>query len=242
MVLFLSSWYSIKIQKYYFDHLELTIKREYMRLLTFCTLTTILFLMTSCQKENIQPTEINSTTENLIINPNVKGVENTLIAVSPAINDSGLTSGFNPPSGNNAMDVVTFLKDSQEFSSFYSALFKTGMIDDLDGDGPFTLFVPDNQAFQTFLMSNNWNTIDDIPLNILNLIVKFHISTTAINIGDLTNSAYVPIMFNDKNVYINMDDPNNPFVVLGLTSADILKSDLTQSNGVIHHINGVLSL
>ena len=217
-----------------------------MRKLIYCTLAASLFVMTSCQKEDIQPTEIDSTNDNLIIEGKNKIDTDTLTIINPFSGSNPIigtnTISTNTESNNNEIDVVTFLKDNSDFSLFYSALFKTGMIDQVDSDGPFTIFAPDNQAIQTFLSSNNWNTLDEVPLNILTIVVQFHISESEVKIDDLTNGVNVTIMYNDKNVYINMDDPNNPFVVLGLTSAKIIKSDMNQTNGVIHHIDGVLSL
>ena len=208
-----------------------------MRQLIFCALAASLFLMTSCQKEDIQPT--NSPFENII------DVDGNITAEPFEGDGAGIPDvdiSNEPGTSTNENTVLSHLKNNPDFSTFYSAIFKTGMADQLDGNGPFTFFVPDNQAFITFLNSNNWNTIDDVPLNTLTLVVKFHISDTHVMIGDLTNGVSVPIMYNDKTVYINMDDPSNPFVVLGLTSAVVVESDITLSNGVIHHINGVLSL
>ena len=218
-----------------------------MRKLIYCALAASLFVMTSCQKEDIQPTEINSTSDNLIIEGNNKvdtdslTITNPFGGTNPMLGTNTITTS-NTGSTTNGVDVVTYLKDNSEFSLFYSALFKTGMVDQVDTDGPFTIFAPNNQAIQTFLANNNWNTIDDVPVNILTLVVKFHISESEVTIGDLTNGMNVTILFNDKNVYINMDDPNHPFVVLGLTSANVMESDMVQTNGVIHHIDGVLSL
>ena len=213
-----------------------------MRQLIFCALTSFLFILSSCQKEEIQPTD--SSENDDLIEVTIPNAPNSTLSVNNGntSNTTNTSNTSNTSNTNNILTLVQYLENHDKFSIFYEALVKTEMADQVDTNGHFTFFVPDNQAFQTFFTNNNWTTLDDVPTNILTLIVKFHISETQVTIEDLTNGVNVPIMFNDKNVYINIDDPNNPFVVLGLTSADVIESDMMQSNGVIHHINGVLSL
>ena len=187
----------------------------------------ILLMMTSCQKENIVTTieEPNTPTTNDI--PSV--YPNTIKTITTT----------NPPSD---LSLLQYLKGESDCSIFYQALFRTGIDVDLSGAGSFTMFVPNDEAFQAFLANNNWTSLDDISQSVLTMIVKFHVSNVEVKIAELETGTIVPLFLLGKEIYINMDDPSNPFLVLGLTTADFVERDLVQANGVVHKINGVLAL
>ncbi len=189
----------------------------------------ILLSMTSCQKETIQ-TNSEIETQPTTNEPNVP-------SFSP--NTIKTTTTTNPPSD---LSLLQYLKGENDCSIFYQAVFRTGIDIDISGDGPFTVFVPNDVAFQAFLESNNWTSIDDISQNILTMIVKYHVSNVGFKISELESGIVVPLFLSGKEAYINMDDPINPVIILGLTSAEFVEVDLENTNGMIHKINGVLAL
>ncbi len=203
-----------------------------MRLITTLTLATIFLILTSCQKEEIQPTTPEVTQQNP---PNTQDTTST--TGSTTTDPDSTTTNT-----NNEISVLEFIKNENDFSLFYDALSRTGYKNEIAGDGPYTIFVPDNQAFQNFLDVNNWDSLDDISPSVLALVVQFHISNSEVTIGNLTVGTFVTSIFNNKELFINMDNTDAPFVVLGLTQANIIESDLIQTNGIIHRIDGVLSL
>ena len=221
-------WYSFCLRPF---EILLKLKNTMRNILTIAFAATML-LMTSCKKESIEPTTTNPTTTAQQNNP-----PDTTNTTDPDTTSTGTTT--NPPS---TLTLLQFMKGESDFSIFYQALDRTGIDAEIYGDGPFTIFAPTDEAFQTFFDNNNWTSLDDISANTLTLIVKFHISNSEVKIADLATGTSVPILFNGKEIYINMDDPTAPFAILGLTSADIIESDLKHTNGVIQKINGVLSL
>ena len=146
------------------------------------------------------------------------------------------------PEQNDSTSVLQFIQNDANFSTFARVLMIAKMETEIEGNGPYTIFAPDNTAFQKLLDDNNWSTLDDISPSVLTLIAKFHISNSEVKISDLTTGTLMPIIYNNKEVYINLDDPNAPFVILGLTKANITDSDMEFTNGMVHRINGVLSL
>ncbi|MFK7770534.1 MAG: fasciclin domain-containing protein [Saprospiraceae bacterium] len=207
-----------------------------MKNILITTFIGILLLMTSCQKEIIEPaSDINNQTNTE--NPNIPP-SNNLPSDSPGTIKS-LTTTNNPPSNLN---LLQYLKGENDCTIFYQALFRTGINLDLSGDGPFTIFVPNDVAFQAFLANNNWTSLDDVSQNILTMIVKFHVANVDVKISELEVGTTVPLFLSGKELFINVDDLANPFLVLGLTKADFVARDLVHSNGVVHKINGVLAL
>lgn len=191
----------------------------------------MLLIMTSCQKETIQ-SDLEIETLPTSNDPNNPFIYPNTIKTTT-------TTTTNPPSD---LTLLQYLKGETDYSIFYQAMYRTGIDIDVSGDGPFTIFVPSNEAFQSFFENNNWTSLDDVSQNILTMIVKFHIANVEVKIANLETGTVVPLFLTGKEMYINMDDPTNPFLVLGLTNADIIERDLIQMNGVVHKINGVLTL
>jgi len=72
--------------------------------------------------------------------------------------------------------VYTQILDIPELSTFARCIEITGYDKILDVSGSYTVFAPSNDAFKTWFEQNSkYKSIDDIPLNELNRIVKFHI-------------------------------------------------------------------
>ncbi|MFK8006646.1 MAG: fasciclin domain-containing protein [Saprospiraceae bacterium] len=191
-----------------------------------------LLIMTSCQKETINPTSTDNTTQQ------TSPPDSTATTTDPDTTSTN-TNTNNPPSN---LTLLQYLKGESDCSIFYKAVLRTGIEVDLSGDGPFTIFVPNDEAFQAFLENNNWTSLDDISQNILTMIVKFHLTNVEVKVSELEVGTIVSLFLIEKEMYINMDDPANPFLVLGLTKANFVERDLEQLNGIVHKIDGVLAL
>ncbi len=72
--------------------------------------------------------------------------------------------------------IYTQMLELPEISTFVKCVELTGYDKILDVSGSYTVFAPSNEAFNAFFAaSNKYNSIEDIPLNELNRIVKYHI-------------------------------------------------------------------
>jgi uncharacterized surface protein with fasciclin (FAS1) repeats len=58
------------------------------------------------------------------------------------------------PLAVHAADVVETLKNSQQFSTLADAIEKAGLAQTLQGDGPYTVFAPTDEAFRKMQQSN----------------------------------------------------------------------------------------
>jgi uncharacterized surface protein with fasciclin (FAS1) repeats len=199
------------------------------------TFAGILLIMTSCQKESVEPSS-EITNQTTTEEPNIPPTNN-IPSVYPSTIKNITTT--NPPSD---LSLLQYLKGEADYDIFYQALFRTGVDLDLSSDGTFTIFIPSNEAFQTFFGENNYTSLDDISQSSLTTIVKFHVANVEVKITDLEVGTTIPLFLSGKEMYINMDDPMSPFVVLGSAKVGFNERDLEQRNGVVHKINGVLSL
>lgn len=141
-------------------------------------------------------------------------------------------------------NIVMMAKNSENYTLLAEAVAAAGLADALSGDGPFTVFAPDNSAFEALLASNeNWNSLQDIPKKTLTAVLTNHvISGEKLGSGNLSEG-FVTTMnktsFGDANtqLYVNLDDA----VTINGT-VTVTAPDMEASNGVIHGVDAVISV
>ncbi|MGO1748549.1 fasciclin domain-containing protein, partial [Alkalibacterium gilvum] len=61
--------------------------------------------------------------------------------------DTGTEDMMEDPASTE-MDVVGIAQDNSDFSTLVAALQEADLVETLQGDGPFTVFAPTNEAFE----------------------------------------------------------------------------------------------
>jgi uncharacterized surface protein with fasciclin (FAS1) repeats len=131
-------------------------------------------------------------------------------------------------------DIVDTAVGAGQFNTLAAALQAAGLVDTLKGDGPFTVFAPTDEAFaklpegtvETLLRPENKDqlisilTYHVVPGSVMaEDVVKLDSATTV-------NGASVNILVSDNGVKVD--------------SANVIKTDIAASNGVIHVIDTVI--
>lgn len=150
-----------------------------------------------------------------------------------------------PPSGT-IVDIAVALStatENPEFTQLVAALLRTvdenpDLVAALSGEGSFTVFAPTDAAFAALLASNNdWNSVNDIPLNVLTEVLLHHVIATPRVFSSDLESGSVPTL--NGNITI---DATAGTITDGSGSVANLTSilDVLATNGVIHVIDKVL--
>lgn len=114
------------------------------------------------------------------------------------------------------------------FNVLAAALTEAGLIDDLEGTGPFTVFAPTDAAFNAAGL--NANNVGDVAG--LESILKYHVISGKIMSSDLTTGDVA--MLSSAEAYIDAEG-------LAINDANITNPfDVEGSNGVVHSIDAVL--
>jgi transforming growth factor-beta-induced protein len=134
--------------------------------------------------------------------------------------------------------VETAMADEQ-FSTLVDALSKADLVGALEGEGPFTVFAPTNQAFQDLLNELGASGLDDVPVDQLESILLYHVVSGKVMSGDLS-TGYV------STLSAGPDGTNTSLLAEvdgGVTlngSSTVTAADVEATNGVIHVIDEVL--
>ena len=141
--------------------------------------------------------------------------------------------------------IVDFVSNNDDYSILLEALqIADGDLDVvLSGDGPFTVFAPNNAAFTAFLSDNNFNALSDIPTDILSQVLLNHVVSgnavsSSLSTGyDVSSLSTATPDGNNMSLYINTADG---VVINGVST--VTTADVSVDNGTIHAVNTVIGL
>ena len=102
-----------------------------------------------------------------------------------------------------------------------------------DPTSDLTVFAPTNDAFEATLDALGKESIDDIPVGLLNEIVTYHILGGAVLSTELANGD-VPTLLEGESVTVDLTDG------VKINQANVTEADIRAVNGVIHEVDGVL--
>ncbi|KAB1068651.1 fasciclin domain-containing protein [Tamlana haliotis] len=156
---------------------------------------------------------------------------------------SVFTSCSSDDDSNSAPDpktIVDLAVETPDLSILVAALERADLVDALNADGPFTVFAPNNAAFQALLDSNpDWNALEDIPVATLQSVLLFHVLNAEVMASDLSDT-YVNTMAtgpNDEALSLQVETIG---AVEFNGDAKPITTDIVASNGVIHIIDKVM--
>lgn len=142
--------------------------------------------------------------------------------------------------------VATFAMADTNLSIFFAALEVVDndgslveMLSDLD-EGPFTVLIPTNAAFQDFLASNpQWVNLEDIDETTLRSVLLYHLIA-----GDRLLSSEItdndPILTESGGTVEFERIGTNLRIIAGGNTANVLLADVIAENGVIYAIDTVI--
>lgn len=128
-------------------------------------------------------------------------------------------------------DIVDTAVDAGSFSTLATALKAAGLIDALKGAGPFTVFAPNDSAFEKLPAGTVTGLLGDIPK--LKGILTYHVVSGKHMASDLTDHMNVATL-QGQNLHIAT---GNGVTVNG---AHVVQADIECSNGVVHVIDAVI--
>jgi len=145
----------------------------------------------------------------------------------------------------NVEDVSTIVNlavDSADLTSLVAALDRANLVSALNGEGPFTVLAPTNDAFATFLSANNFNSLEDVPVDILTKVLLNHVISGSLISTDLS-TGYANTLATSAasqtplSIYV---DTSNGVRFNGVSS--VSAADILAVNGVIHKVDAVIGL
>lgn len=131
-------------------------------------------------------------------------------------------------------DIIDTAIAAGNFNTLAAALTAAKLIDTLKGAGPFTVFAPTDEAFAKLPSGTVESLLNDIPK--LTAILTYHVVVGKVMGADvMTMDGQVAVTVNGGTLAISTKDG----VKLN-DNVNVVTTDITCANGVIHVIDSVL--
>tara|TARA_B110000263_G_C15283462_1_gene499532 strand:+ start:793 stop:1308 length:516 start_codon:yes stop_codon:yes gene_type:complete len=142
--------------------------------------------------------------------------------------------------------LVDVASGNKDFSTLVAALKAADLVTALQGDGPFTVFAPTNDAFAKIGAATLNSLLEEKNQKVLANILTYHVISGKLTASDVVaalekgkglveltalNGEVISVMQKDGKIWLK--DSNENY-------SEIIATDVMGSNGVIHVINSVV--
>ncbi len=131
-----------------------------------------------------------------------------------------------------AGSVVDIAVSNADFSILVEAVTKADLAGALSGEGPFTVFAPNNEAFEVLFKELGVDGINDLSKEQLTPILTYHVVSGNVLSSDLSNGSVETL--SGKKIEVDLNNG------VKINESHVIAADIKGNNGVIHVIDKVL--
>jgi uncharacterized surface protein with fasciclin (FAS1) repeats len=136
-------------------------------------------------------------------------------------------------------DIVATAAATPTLSTLVTAVQQADLVATLQGDGPFTVLAPTNDAFDALPEGTLATLLEDENKDQLAGILTYHVIAGAVFSTDLSDGQVVETV-NGEKLTVDITDAGVFFVDATGGRAQVAAPDVETSNGVVHVIDAVL--
>lgn len=155
---------------------------------------------------------------------------------TPPTGTSPTTSASTAQAGG---DLVSYAAQSSDHSTLVSALQAAGLVERAKGAGPFTVFAPENSAFEKLPQGTLEQLLQPANKQKLQAILAGHVVEGSVKSSDLSDGQKITTV-TGETLTVRKQGSSVQIVDGSGNTATVTKPDLTASNGVVHSIDTVL--
>jgi uncharacterized surface protein with fasciclin (FAS1) repeats len=132
-----------------------------------------------------------------------------------------------------AQTITELASKTDDLSTLVTALKAAGLAETLAGEGPFTVFAPTNAAFEALPDGVLEMLLKPENKDKLKAVLTYHVIGGKVMSSDLTNGSMTA----------TVEGSDVKFTVgpkVKVNDANVVKADISASNGVVHIIDNVI--
>ncbi len=131
-------------------------------------------------------------------------------------------------------DIVATAIGAGDFKTLVAAVKQAGLVETLQGDGPFTVFAPTDEAFAKLPEGTITSLLKPENKDKLKAILTYHVVPGKVLAKDVTKLTEAKtVQGSSAKIKVDADK-------VWVGDAQVVKTDIQCSNGVIHVIDKVL--
>jgi uncharacterized surface protein with fasciclin (FAS1) repeats len=166
----------------------------------------------------------------------------TILALAVGATFTSCNSDDDDDVVDTGSNIVELAVATEDLSSLVAAVQRAGLVDALsDESADLTVFAPTNAAFATFLAANNFNSVDDVPVEVLQQVLLNHVIGAEVKAADVT-TGYVNTLATYSTTTSNIDMFINTDGLIINGASNIVTTDIDANNGVVHTVDAVIGI
>ena len=131
-------------------------------------------------------------------------------------------------------NIINQLNETGKFTKLNETLAKSGLDKNLEGDGPFTIFAPLDDAFAAISARTYYGLLREENKEKLVNILGRHVFSKKITSSEINDEIKLKAINGEE---ITIKKVNG---IVYINEAEVVTADIEAPNGVIHFINRVL--
>lgn len=145
-----------------------------------------------------------------------------------------LLAPFAVPAAAAEKDIVDTAVGAEGFNTLVAAVKAAGLVETLKGDGPFTVFAPTDAAFAKLPEGTVQNLLKPENKKKLVALLTYHVVPGKVTAKDVAKlSAAKTVQGSEAKISVSEGG-------VKIDGANVIKTDILCSNGVIHVIDAVI--
>lgn len=153
--------------------------------------------------------------------------------------------------GDEYENILQFIDDDPESFSYFREIIKVGKLADvlssynshLGGNG-FTLFLPDNDAVESFISTNSsYESLEELLQDTIftRELIRYHVLNVEVRSADFANGALPDKTLSEDFLTIIFLEEGNEIVFSVNNEALVIQPNILKSNGIVHVIDKMLT-
>ncbi len=157
------------------------------------------------------------------------------LAAFAGYGDGNESSGKDKSYDKKAMkaDIVDTAAAAGDFNTLVAALKAADLVETLKGEGPFTVFAPTDEAFEALPEGTVENLLRPENKEMLTAVLTYHVVPSKVKSKDVKPMEAPTV--NGQTATIEVKDGK-----VTIEGANVIKTDIYATNGVIHVIDKVI--
>lgn len=131
-------------------------------------------------------------------------------------------------------DIVSLAVGNENLSTLVAAVKAAGLVETLQGDGPFTVFAPTNDAFAALPEGTVENLLKPENKDQLIAVLTYHVVSGKVYSTDLSDGQKAATV-QGSDIKVSLSDKGAK-----INDAGVIAADVKASNGVVHVIDKVI--
>lgn len=136
-------------------------------------------------------------------------------------------------SAKAAPTIVDIAASNENFTTLVAAAKAAGLVETLSGEGPFTVFAPTDEAFKKLPAGTVESLLKPENKGKLAAVLKYHVVSGKVMAADVKPGKVTTVQ--GSKATIKTTDGK-----VTIDGANVVKTDIVASNGVIHVIDAVI--